>query len=98
MMTARSWVIIAGVGLHGRTPAMPTAIQATPIATIASNAMNPAAFDAYRPARRQVDQVHRDHHEQSGRLEALRRRPASSRFGAPSAERIPIVSLPFGHR
>ncbi len=41
-----TWVITAGVRLHGRTRASPDAIQATPTATMASTTMNAIAFEA----------------------------------------------------
>ena len=40
-----TWVITAGVLLHGRTRAIPDAIQATPTATMASSTMNAIAFE-----------------------------------------------------
>jgi diacylglycerol kinase family enzyme len=40
-----SWVITAGVLLHGRTRAIPHATQATPTATMASSTMNAIAFE-----------------------------------------------------
>jgi len=40
-----SWVITAGVLLHGRTRAIPRATQATPTATMASSTMNAIAFE-----------------------------------------------------
>src|SRR5215469_11685727 len=46
IMAVNTWVITAGVLLHGRRRAIPDAIQATPAATTASSAMNPIAFEA----------------------------------------------------
>ncbi len=45
MKMVNTWVIIAGVRVHGRIRTIPAAIQATPIATMASTAMTPTAFD-----------------------------------------------------
>ena len=99
MMTANTCVITAGVRLHGRTRTIPAAIAARPIATITSTPMKAIAFDFWSvcpPAR-------------SLRLTAATTsRPTASspcaaaashsRFGESVAERIPIVSLPSGHR
>ncbi len=45
IMTVNTWVITAGVRLHGRTRAIPDATQATPTATMTSITMNAIAFE-----------------------------------------------------
>src|SRR3984957_4693337 len=46
IMAVNTWVITAGVLLHGRKRAIPDAIQATPAATTASTTISPIAFEA----------------------------------------------------
>ena len=102
--TVNTWVITAGVLLHGRTRAIPDAIQATPTATMASSTMNAIAFEVVQAsARRRVDHVEHDHHAQADRLGGLGR-GRHAQHAQPrarervAAERIPIVSHPSWHR
>ena len=94
-----TWVMIAGVRVQGCFRAIPAAIQATPIATMASSAMIPAAFDRVRvrPAARSIRFAAITTISPAASSPSAAA-PSSSQFGAPSAERSPIVSLPFGHR
>jgi hypothetical protein len=98
-----TWVITAGVRLHGRTRASPDAIQATPIATMASTTMNPMAFEVVEslPDAESITLSTMATHRPTASTACAA--AATRSIGgvvpwAPSAERIPIVSHPFGHR
>ena len=74
MMIANTWVITAGVRLHGRSRTIPAATTAMPTATIELDADDGDRVRLLvRLAARQVAQVKRDHDEQPGRLERLGR-------------------------
>ena len=99
MMTANTWVITAGVRLHGRSRTIPAATTARPTATATSIPMTAIAFDFWYvcPPARSL-RLSATTTSSPAASSAWAAAASQSRLGESVAERIPIVSLPSRHR
>ena len=102
-MPVSTWVITAGVRLHGCIRAIPKAIQASPATTMNSNSVSAipldARYDCPDDASTAVSTAATARPAASAACTPAASRIVAGRLtAAPCGERIPIVSHPFGHR